>query len=298
VRILLAGGSGLLGRALGARLGRDGHTVRVLTRRPRPGMPDDVPWTPDGSAGAWASEVGEADALVNLAGEGIADRRWSAQRKEALRASRLLATRSLVEAVRRAARPPRVFVSGSAVGYYGPRGDEILTERDDPGSDFLARLAAEWEREAAAAPASVRVAVVRTGLVLDPAGGALRKMLLPFRLGLGGRVGSGRQYMPWIHIDDWVRLIAWILASEGARGAFNATAPAPVTNAAFTRALGRALSRPAVIPVPGFAVRVLLGELAGALLTGQRAVPARALEMGFAFRFTEIEPALADLLID
>ena len=293
--ILVAGGSGLLGRALIARLSRDGHQVRVLTRQPRPGQPNDIAWHPDGTAGPWASAIDGADAVVNLAGEGIADRRWNEARKKALRSSRVLSTRSLVAAMQQAARPPAALISGSAVGYYGARGDEVVTEAASPGHGFLPDLCVEWEREAEQASAFTRVALVRTGLVLDRAGGVLGQMLLPFRLGAGGPLGDGRQFMPWIHRDDWVGLVVWLLGNAAARGAFNGTAPAPVTNAEFTRALGKALNRPAIIRVPEFALRLLLGELAGSILTGQRAVPARAEEMGYTFKFRTLGLALSDL---
>jgi uncharacterized protein (TIGR01777 family) len=296
VKVVIAGGSGFLGRALHSRLKQHGHAVGILTRSPRPGAPEDIGWSPDGSAGAWARALDRVDAVVNLAGEGIADKRWDEQRKHALRTSRVAATRSLVAGIRQAAQPPAVLVSGSAVGYYGPRGDEIVTESTPPGADFLSELCVEWEREAEQASAVTRVSIVRTGLVLHRTGGALAKMLLPFRLGLGGPLGSGTQYMPWIHINDWVDLVLWLLADSGPRGAFNGSAPVPVTNAEFTRALGRAVNRPAVLPVPGFGLRILLGEIAGALLTGQRAVPARAQEVGFQFKFRELEPALRDLI--
>jgi uncharacterized protein (TIGR01777 family) len=256
----------------------------------------DVAWTPDGTAAAWADALSGADAVVNLAGESIADARWTEARKRALRDSRLLATRSLVAAISRAAEPPPVFVSGSAVGYYGPCGDELVPETTPPGHDFLAQLTVDWEREAEAASHLSRVTLVRTGLVLAAHGGALAKMLLPFKLGLGGRFGSGRQYMPWIHIDDWVALVVRLLTDNRANGAFNASAPAPVTNAEFTETLAGVLHRPALIPVPAFGLRLALGELAGALLTGQRAVPARAEEMRFEFRFRRLDAALRDLL--
>ena len=296
MQVILAGGSGFLGRALHQRLRRDRHAVAVLTRRPRTGVPEDLAWIPDGSAGSWAHALNGADAVVNLAGEGIADRRWTAERKRALRDSRLLATRSLVAAMRQVERPPRVLINASGIGYYGARGDEVVTEATPPGVDFLAQLCVDWESEAHAAAELARVVVIRNGLVLHTSGGALAKMLLPFRLGLGGPLGSGTQYFPWIHLDDWLDLVMWLMADQRASGPFNGTAPNPVTNADFTRALGHALSRPAVIPVPGFGLRIALGELASSLLSGQRAVPGRALEMGFEFRYPEIESALANLL--
>lgn len=295
MRIVLAGGSGFLGRALRARLRRDGHDVAVLTRSPGR-TPDAIAWTPDGNSGPWAATIDGADAIVNLAGEGIADKRWNDARKRALRDSRLLATRSLVAALRQSAAPSPVLVNASAVGYYGACGDQRVTESTPPGSDFLSELCVAWEREADQASTTTRVALVRTGLVLHPDGGALSQMLLPFKLGAGGPMGSGTQYMPWIHLDDWVSLVVWLIESRDARGAFNGTAPTPVTNRAFARALGRALHRPAIVPAPAFALKILLGEFAESLLTGQRAVPGRAMEQGFTFRFGDLDGALADLL--
>jgi uncharacterized protein (TIGR01777 family) len=294
VTVVIAGGSGFLGQKLEKRLTGEGHRVILLSRRP--GRADTVTWRPDGSAGNLAPHLEGVDAVVNLAGEGIADRRWSASRKAALRSSRILATRTLARAMAACRRPPRVFVSASAVGYYGPHGDEPVTESTPPGSDFLATLCIEWEQEAQAASTQTRVAIIRTGLPLSADGGALAKMLLPFKLGGGGPFGSGNQYMPWIHVDDWTSLVAWLIGDERAAGAFNATAPAPVTNRAFARALGRALHRPAVMPMPAFALRLAVGELATALLTGQRALPTHAERLGFRFVYADIDAALASLL--
>ena len=299
--IVIAGGTGFLGRALAARLAGAGHDVLVLTRgaasTPTPPRVRAVAWAPDGQAGPWSAAIDAADAVVNLAGESIAEHRWSAAHKRRVLESRLDATRSLTAAIRAAARPPAVFVSGSAVGYYGPRGDEIVTEDTPPGSDFLARVAVQWEAEAAgAAGTRTRVVCIRTGLVLGAEGGALPRMLLPFRLGAGGPLGSGRQYWPWIHRDDWTALVEWAIGAAGATGAVNATAPNPVTNREFARALGRALHRPAFVPAPAFALRLALGEMADALLlSGQRAVPARAERLGFSFRYPTVDAALAGI---
>lgn len=293
MRVVVAGGSGFLGQALQDHLRRSGHTTTVLTRTRR--ASNDVAWTPDGTAGTWAAALQGADAVVNLSGEGIAEARWSATRKATLRDSRLLSTRSIVTAIGDLPTPP-ALLNASGVGYYGDRGVELVTEETPPGHDFLASLCVEWEAAAEQAAAFTRVVLLRNGLVMHPSGGALKKMLLPFRLGAGGPLGSGAQYLPWIHLDDWVEMVAWLIEQPTARGAFNVTAPSPATNADFTRALGQAVRRPAFIPVPAFALRVALGELADTLLTGQRAVPARATAAGFAFRFAEIEPALRDLL--
>lgn len=294
MHIVIAGGSGFLGRALAAHLASR-STIHVLTRRPRAGHSQDVSWTPDGRTGAWARVIDGAHAVINLAGEGIADRRWTQARKAALRDSRLLATHSLAAAIQEASTPPGAFISASGVGYYGPRADEILDESAPPGSDFLATLCVDWERAARAASGRTRVALIRTGLVLEPSGGALQRLLWPFKLGAGGPIGSGRQYFPWIHRDDWVRLVSWMVDTD-ASGPFNASAPQAITNAEFAEALGRALHRPAVIPVPAFALRLALGELADSLLTGQRVTPAHAQALGFQFQFPTIDLALADLL--
>ena len=293
--IVIAGGTGFLGRALQSHLRAAGHEVRVLTREP-PSNQNEVQWRPDGNSGPWASTLENADAVVNLSGAGIADARWSKARKELLHSSRILPTRSLVAAITRASRPPRALVNASGVGYYGDRGSELVTEETPAGHDFLANLCIEWEREAQHAAATTRVILTRNGVVLDASGGALGKMLLPFRLGLGGPLGSGTQYFPWIHIEDWLALVTALITRADVAGPLNATAPTPATNAVFTRALGRALGRPTVIPVPGFALRAALGELADTLLTGQRAIPKRAQEMGLTFRYPEIEPALRSLL--
>jgi uncharacterized protein (TIGR01777 family) len=294
VTIVIAGGSGFLGRKLVKRLEGEGHTVTILTRRPA--GPSDAPWNPDGSAGNLPQHLDGKDAVINLAGEGIADRRWTMARKAALRDSRIHATRSLVRASAQCARAPRVFISASAVGYYGPRGDEPVTESTPAGSDFLARLCVEWEQEARSIEWSItRLAIVRTGVVLARDGGALARMLLPFKLGLGATVGSGNQFMPWIHVDDWTAMIAWLLREERAAGPFNASAPAPVTNREFTRTLGRVLYRPAILPAPAFAMRLALGEMAAILLDGQRVLPTCAEQLGFLFTHRTLEPALQSL---
>jgi uncharacterized protein (TIGR01777 family) len=296
MRTVIAGGSGFLGVALAAALVKNGHEIVVLSRRSA--APDrtgtrTVQWTPDGSVGAWADALSGATAVVNLAGESIAAARWTAAQKQRIRTSRLLATRSLVAAIEQASTPPATFVSGSAVGYYGPLGDEIVTEAHPAGSDFLAGVARDWEAEAMRARTRTRVVCVRTGLVLAPDGGALAKMLPPFRLGVGGRVGSGRQYWPWIHRQDWVDLVKFAIHQKEVTGPLNATAPAPVTNAEFARTLGSALRRPAVLPTPGFVLKLLLGELAEALLLGgQRAVPAKAEQLGCRFAFGRLDAAL------
>jgi uncharacterized protein len=300
MKIVLAGASGFLGRALVQALTRDGHELVRLSRRPKEGAAGirEVVWQPDGTARAWASVVDGTNAVVNLAGESIGEGRWTARRKAALIASRLLSTRSLVAAIDGATARPSLLVSSSAVGYYGPRGDEKLTEADGPGDDFLARLAADWEHAAQAAESGgTRVVLVRTGLVLEGDGGALKPMLTPFRFGVGGPLGSGAQYWSWIHRADWVALVRYVLAHPTLQGPVNATAPAPVTNEVFSRTLARVLRRPCLFRVPAFALRLAMGEMADALrLEGQRVVPARAQEMGFRFTYETLEPALRAIL--
>ena len=299
MKTIIAGGSGFLGRALARALVTAEHEVVLLTRGAARGPSSGgraVTWTPDGGVGPWAYELDGATAIVNLAGESIAGRRWSAAHKQRIRDSRVLATRSLAAAVAAAARPPQVFVSGSAVGYYGPHGDEVVTEDTPPGSDFLARVAAEWEAEAQPVAARARLVVIRTGIVLDRHEGALPQMLPPFWFGVGGPVGSGRQYWPWIHRADWVDLVRFAIQSPAAAGALNATAPHPVTNSEFAAALGRVLRRPAVMRAPGFALKLILGEMAGPLLlSGQRAVPAKAEAIGVTFTHKLIDEALRSI---
>jgi uncharacterized protein (TIGR01777 family) len=293
VNIVLAGGSGFLGRKLAKRLEGEGHKAFTLTRRPTGA--GQIGWQPDGTAGDLPRHIEGVDAIVNLAGEGIADQRWTAARKEALRSSRIRSTRTLVAAIKECARPPRVFVSGSGIGYYGPHGDEPVTEATPPGDDFLARLCVEWEQAARQASSSTRVVIVRSGLALAGDGGALARMLLPFKLGLGATIGSGKQYFPWIHADDWTAMVSWLIQNEQARGDFNATAPEPVTNREFTKTLGRVLHRPTVLVAPAFALRGALGDLATSLLEGQRVLPAHAEQLGFRFTHRTLEPALESM---
>jgi uncharacterized protein (TIGR01777 family) len=299
MKIVLAGATGFLGRPLTRALAADGHELVGLTRRPRANADvREVAWRPDGTAGPWASEIDGADVVVNLAGESIAEGRWTAERKRVLGDSRLRSTGSLVAAIGRAARRPALLLSSSAVGYYGPRGDERVDETTPAGDDFLAQLSVEWEDAAQAAAAhGTRVVRLRTGLVLENDGGALAAMLTPFRLGVGGPLGTGRQFWPWIHRHDWIALVRFLIARPDAEGAVNATAPEPVTNEVFSMTLARVLGRPCLFKAPAFALRLAMGEMADALLlNGQRVVPARALEMGFEFRYRDLEFALRDIL--
>jgi uncharacterized protein (TIGR01777 family) len=291
MRIVVAGGSGFLGRALVAHLGGEGHQLRVLTRTPRDAH--DVAWSPGGGAADWVAEIADADAVINLAGEPIAEGRWSAARKQAIRSSRRHATRALVAAIQAVPRPPRVFISSSAVGIYGNRGNEPVTEESTPGSDFLASVCLDWEAAARDAAVTSRLVLIRTGLVLAREGGALPRLALPFRFYAGGRLGSGRQYVSWIALDDWMAMVAWALEQNAVTGPLNLTAPQPMTNAQFARVLGRVIHRPAAMPTPAFALRLALGEMADAMiLGGQRVLPAKAQALGYQFRYSDLEAAL------
>ena len=294
MKIVVAGGTGFIGEPLVRRLLARGDDVAVLTRNPAhvaAGRP--LQW--DGrTQGAWSSEVAGADAVINLAGENIADGRWTAERKQRLVASRLDATGAIVAALRTNPRAGRTLVNASAVGFYGDRADEELDESSSRGSGFLAELVERWERAAREAEALARLVILRFGVVLAPEGGALKKMILPFKLGAGGPIGNGRQWMSWIDRDDAVRMIVWALDRGDARGVYNATAPEPVRNRDFARALGHALHRPALVPTPGFALRLLFGQMADeALLAGQRVLPRRAMNEGFVFDDPDVVHALA-----
>ena len=303
MKVVIAGGSGFLGTPLTERLAARGDEVVILTRRPDPsgaaGRTREVGWRADGSAEpALAAEIDGADAVVNLAGAGIGDRRWNAARKQLLRDSRILSTRSLVRAVQSAVRRPLVFVQGSAIGFYGSTlDDRVFDESHPPGNDFLGRLCAEWESESKpVADMGCRLVRIRTGLALAAKGGVLGRMKLPFLFFVGGPVASGRQYFTWIHRDDWVAVAIWAIDTPSVSGPINATAPNPVTNAEFSKALGRALGRPSWLPVPGFAVKLTVGELADVgLLRGQRVIPRRALELGFRFAYPEVGEALSEI---
>ena len=291
MNIVVAGGSGFLGTALVSALRGKGHTVSVLTRRAR--RPGDVAWSPSEPSEPWTSIVRDAGAVINLAGESLVGPRWTARRKASIRDSRVETTRALVSTIVASPHPP-VLISGSAVGIYGPRGDEPLTESTPAGSGFLAEVCIAWERAALDAARVTRVVLLRTGVVLAKQGGALPPLALPFRFFVGGPVGSGRQYLSWIHLEDWVAMTEWALLTAPVAGPLNVTAPAPVTNAEMAAALGRALGRPAWVPTPGFAVRLALGEMAdAAILTGQRVLPAGARALGFEFRHDTIAKALA-----
>jgi uncharacterized protein len=300
MKIVVGGASGLIGKRLVSRLRARGDEVVALVRRGG----GDPPWARgarlvewDGKqVGPWAAEVNGAGAVVNLAGASVSGKRWSESYKAEILASRVDSTRALVEAMRAAAKRPGAFVSASAVGYYGGRGDEPLDESASPGTDFLASVVQAWEKAALTAEAlPVRVALVRTGVVLAAEGGALPMMLPPFKAFVGGPIGTGKQWFPWIHIEDEVSLFVWALDHD-LRGPVNAAAPGGETMTAFCKALGRVLHRPSWAKVPATALRLAIGEFATVLTEGQHVVPAKATRSGFRFRFDRSEAALADLL--
>jgi uncharacterized protein (TIGR01777 family) len=297
VNIAISGASGLIGRRLLKVLAKDGHSLTAFSRHAGTNLPPGVRlsvWDPVKGESP-AEGLRDADAVINLAGAPVAQR-WSAQVKQEIRESRVAGTRNLVAALSKMARKPQVLVSGSAVGYYGSRGDRVLEESAAPGGDYLAGLCVDWEKEAQAAEAlGMRVVRVRIGIVLDARGGALPRMLPPFKMGLGGKLGSGKHWMSWIHLDDLAALFQFALAKP-VSGAFNGVAPNPVTNAEFTRRLAAAVHRPAIFPVPGFGLKLLFGEMAEVLLASQRVVPKAAESAGFTFRFPELAGALADVL--
>jgi len=301
MKILVAGSSGLVGSALVNALAGAGHTVCRLVRTESSGGGASK----DGFAVAWNPTTGELggagvgpDAVVNLAGASIADGRWSTQRKEVLRASRIDTTRALVGALAKMNVRPSVLVSASAIGIYGNRGDELLTEESKVGTDFLAELARDWEAEVLKAEAlGIRVVLARLGIILSREGGALAKVLVPFKLGAGGRLGSGQQWMSWVTLDDVVGILRMAIEKVAVRGAVNVVAPQPVKNAEFTKMLAKALHRPALFPAPGFALRLALGEMADALLlSSQRVAPQRVQQAGFRFAHADLTTALGAVL--
>ncbi len=292
-RLLITGGTGFIGQLLCPELTSRGYNLSVLSRqdaghvRAVCGRVEAVTDLKnlEGHAGF--------DAVINLAGEGIADKRWSDQRKRELLASRVDLTRTLVSVAKSWKKPPSVFISGSAVGFYGDQKDTVVDESTQPFDEFTHRMCKDWESEALAIESGdTRVCLSRTGLVVGAGGGFLQRMLLPFKLGVGGRIGNGRQYMPWVHREDAVSALVWMLENENASGAYNVVSPNPVSNQEFTKTLAGVLHRPAVFPVPPPVLKLALGEMARLLLTGQRAVPKRLTDEGFEFRYSELEPAL------
>lgn len=299
MKAVITGGSGLIGQALCRKLAGDKHQVTILSRNPDKvrGLPTGIQvekW--DGrSSNGWGHLVEGADAIINLAGTNLGEGRWTEARKREIMDSRLNAGRAVVEAVSKATSKPRALIQASAVGYYGGHGNEELTEQTGPGNDFPARICVEWEVSTEPVDAmGVRRTIIRTGVVLSKRGGALPRMELPFKLFAGGPIGSGKQPFPWIHIEDEARAILW-LVEHGGTGPYNLAAPHVLTNAEFSKALGRAMGRPSVMPVPAFALKALYGEMSIILLEGQRATPQRLLSEGFDFRYPEAEAALRDL---
>jgi uncharacterized protein (TIGR01777 family) len=292
--IVIAGGTGLLGTALFEALRLDGHRVVVLTRHPK--QDHEVRWSPGHDDFAWARTLSGATAVINLAGTSIASGRWTAARKASIHESRTQATAALVRAIAEVPQPPSAFISGSAVGYYGARGDEPATESTPPGSDFLAKVCRDWEAIANQASTRTRVVCLRSGVVFARQGGALPQLALPFKLFAGGPAGSGTQVVSWIHLHDWVAMVKWALATVTIAGPLNVTAPTPVTNEELSKEIGRALGRPSWLKAPSFALRLVLGEMADALvLGGQRVIPEIARQHGFVFRYPTVESALKEI---
>jgi len=297
MKVIIAGGTGMIGKALSLALLQDQHRVSILSRRPekqRTNFPKAIhliKWDP--SREGWQHHVAGADAIINLAGTGIASGRWTSSRKRSILQSRLAATSAMVHAIQASSKKPGCYIQASAVGYYGPRGQEPVTEQSSPGEDYLANVTKEWE--IASQPledAGVRRILLRTGIVLSAEGGALPRLAIPFRLFAGGPIGGGQQYMPWIHLKDEVRAIVHLLRQPTSSGVYNLTAPEPVTNRVFAAALGHALRRPSWLPIPSWLLRVVLGEMADTLLHGQRAMPTRLLSEEFQFTFPDLPAAL------
>lgn len=302
MRVFLTGGTGLVGTEIARQLLARGDQPVILTRRSNPtshSLGDAVDWIQGDPTELddWTQSVDGCDAAVNLAGESLFAKRWTQKQKERLRDSRVKTTQNLVQAIQQATKRPTVLVSTSAVGYYGSVPEGELTENSPAGSDFLAELSVAWENAATSAEEfGVRVVLLRVGIVLSLDEGALAKMLTPFRLGAGGPLGNGKQWWSWIHIQDLARLYLYALDASGLKGPLNGTAPNPVRNQEFSQKLATVLNRPCLLPAPGFAMRLVLGEVAEVILNGQKVLPQVALDQGFEFRFPECEPALRDLL--
>ena len=297
MKILISGASGLIGTNLIPTLEAKKHFVCKLVRTP-PKAEDEIQWDAEkGFSDGEKARLEKFDAVIHLAGDNIASENWSDEKKKRIHDSRVLGTRVLVSALKDLKDPPETFISASATGFYGDRKDEVLTEESQPGEGFLPDTCAAWEAEARKAESFARVVLMRTGVVLAKDGGALEKMLTPFKFGIGGRVGNGRQWMSWIAIDDLVSIVNFFLENPGLKGAFNLTAPNPVTNEQFTKALGRALSRPTILPIPEFAIKLMFGEMGERLLLeGARVLPERLEEAGYKFQYPELEPALKHVL--
>ena len=296
MRLLISGSHGLVGTALIKLLEPEGHEIFRLVRY-APSSETEIEWSPERYSIALARLEG-FDAVVHLAGESIAEGRWTDAKKKQIRESRVKGTRLLGDALANLSNPPKTFVGASAIGYYGDRGDEVLTEASAPGKDFLSGVCVEWENATAlASEKGIRVVNCRFGIILDAKGGALKKMLPPFRMGVGGKIGSGKQWMSWIALDDVVRGIKFALANDSIRGPVNFVAPNPVMNAEFTKTLGSVLSRPTLFPIPAFGLRLLFGEMADELLlSSQRVEPAILQTSGYSFQYSQLEAALRHVL--
>lgn len=290
MKVLITGGTGFIGTALSRELRISGYNVIVSTRR-KTDSKEKLTWVPPGLIPP--ETISNIDAVINLAGESIAEGKWTKERKERILSSRVSTTHALVQSMQNANPKPKVLISASAVGYYGPRADDIITEDSSPGSDFLAEVCKAWEAEALKIQESgIRVVIVRFGTVLESDGGALPKMARPFRFFAGGPIGSGRQWFSWIHRDDLTGIIKYALENEAVSGLINTTAPQPVTNKEFSTALGKSLGRPSWLPVPGFVLKIAFGELGGVLLTGQRVIPKKITKAGYQFKYPDIDSAL------
>ena len=299
MKIAITGASGFIGSRLIDHLWKQRHHLILLSRNPpresNVTQHEWVSWVP-GASGEWEQAIDGVDGVINLAGEPIAAKRWSDVQKEKIRFSRVETTKALVNAIAKTEKKPKFLISSSAVGYYGAHGDEIVTEETAPGNDYLARLCVDWEKEARKAEShGIRVTLVRTGIVLDKGQGALAKMVVPFKCFVGGPLGSGDQWMPWIHIEDQIRLLVFLIEHQNARGPFNATAPNPVTMTEFCKTLGAVLNRPSWATVPGGILTLLIGEIAEMLLNGQRAVPQATEKLGYEFKYSNLLPALESL---
>ena len=299
MKLVITGATGFIGSAVVDQLWSQYHSLSLLSRNPpreiNVAKKEWLVWNP-GVPGDWEYCVDGADGIINLAGEPIAAKRWTEARKEKIRSSRLDSTRALVRAIAKAKLKPKFLINASAVGYYGARGDEAITEESASGTDYLARVCVEWEAEAKKAESEgARVVLLRTGIVLDRGRGALAKMVPPFKFFAGGPLGSGNQWMPWIHIEDQVGLLLFLMNNENAHGPFNCTAPNPVIMAEFSKTLGETLNRPSWATVPGGVLALVLGEMSEILLNGQRALPQAALKLGYQFRYPHLLPALQSL---
>jgi uncharacterized protein len=300
MRVLVTGATGFIGKRVAALLHEKGHSVIVASRsgdKAKEKFPFPVTTVRWDAAEEFPVEaLEELDAVIHLAGEGIADKRWTEKRKKAIYDSRVLGTRNLINAIKKAKSPPKAFVSTSAIGIYGDRENEVLTEDSIQGTGFLAKLCKDWEKEVSRIPLKVRWGIVRIGIVLGQDGGALKKLLPIFKIGAGGPVGTGQQWMSWVHLDDLARLFVHLATESSAQGVFNGTAPNPSTNAEFSKTLGHVLKRPAFLPAPAFALKIAMGELSELVLGSQRVTPKHTEEAGFLFQFRNLESALSDII--